>query len=154
MTLAACADPAPASLEWTVQSASYRESQVAVFRGTTLLATYSVNCDASEAAKPAELGLEEESTQIGFANPISHPEGLLIVACRVGAHSKELSVYDPNSDHTAPLWHRTGSYYAGWQMTENSHLVLFYDRPCEHPVCNTRFERVEIMWHHTKNASR
>lgn len=126
-------------LHWRLLSSGFRSSKVEVLRDGDLISEYELDCDVSEALNPAPEGLDGELNKIDLVVPPSHPQGLLITSCRVGAHSKQLSVYNLAEPDQNPIWQRTGSYFADWSLNANYELLLSYDLPCDGASCTSPF---------------
>lgn len=126
-------------LGWNLISSEFGSSKIEVNRSGQLIAEYELNCDVSESIDPDPEQLDGEMNKVGLVVTPSQPKGLLVTSCRVGAHSKRLSVYDLESKDSEPVWEKTGSYFAAWSINEAYELVLSYDRPCIKTSCVVPF---------------
>ena len=52
---------------------------------------------------------------------------LFLVACHVGAHSRQLEIFAPEQNPVAPLYRVTGAYYAEFQF-HRERVEIHYDR--------------------------
>jgi hypothetical protein len=132
-------------LDWSLISSEFDSSKIEVNRNGITIAEYEIDCDVSESIDPDLEQLDGEMNKVGLVVTPSQPKGLLITSCRVGAHSKRLSVYDLESKAKEPVWEKTGSYFAEWSINANYELVLSYDRPCNKTNCVAPFARENVV---------
>ncbi len=133
---------------WAIESAGFGGSRIAVKSGNIVRARYEVECDLSARDVGDVDEPEDVAPSVDRVRPDSHPAGLLAVVCPVGAHSARLSFFDPLVDSTQPVFTRTGSFFAHWELRKGG-LWAIYDQPCEakHPgACEIPFETVELPW--------
>ncbi|WP_290702123.1 hypothetical protein [Amphritea sp.] len=133
-------------LSWNLLSSDIDSSNIQVVRANQVVATYVLNCDLSEALTPDPEQLDGEMNKIGLVVTPSKPKGFVITSCRVGAHSKQLAVYDLESDRQDPVWEKTGSYFGEWSVNQNYDLVLSYDEPCDEKKCDAPFVQRDLIW--------
>lgn len=133
-------------LSWKLLSSTVNSSKIEVVRANRVVAQYELNCDLREFLNPDPEQLEGEMNKLGLVVTPSKPQGLVVTSCRVGAHSKQLAVYDLESDRKDPVWEKTGSYVGEWSLNQNGDLVLSYDEPCEEPNCEAPFIQRDLIW--------
>lgn len=133
-------------LSWNLLSSDIDSSNIEVVRANQVVAKYELNCDLSEALNPDPEQLDGEMNKIGLVVTPSKPKGFVITSCRVGAHSKQLAVYDLESDRQDPVWEKTGSYFGEWSVNHNYDLVLSYDEPCDEKNCDASFVQRDLIW--------
>lgn len=133
-------------LSWTLLASDVDSSDIAVMRNNQLIAEYRLNCDVSESLKADPDQFDGEMNKVGLVVTPFKPQGLVISSCRVGAHSKQLSVYDLESKRQSPVWEKTGSYFGEWSVNHNYDLVLSYDEPCESQNCEVPFVQKDFTW--------
>jgi hypothetical protein len=139
------ADSSIQALVWQLDSSDFGESKISIHQNEKVLANYSVDCDLSATFDDIE---DPENPTVDIVNPTSHPQGLLIVVCNVGAHAKLISVFEPFAKTDEAVFSKTGSYVAGWDLI-NGKLNISYDRECEEnetKLCEQRFEQVSMEW--------
>jgi len=136
---------APSPWSWHIVSGGLDESRVAIYRQTELVGIYDFSCDLTGAGS-GEMG--ETDASLDLVQPASHPQGLLVITCNVGAHSQHIAIVDPAEKRHQPVFARTGSYFARWEL-EDGELWLSYDRPCATLVsveCPDGFETVFVQY--------
>ncbi len=136
-----------AQWRWELDYYDFDDSQVSVYRNERRIAQYQFDCNL-EPPDPESEADDGESARVDVVYPNSHPAGVLIVICPVGAHSVQLEVFDPLTDPERALFHKTGSFYADWTLA-GDRLWLMYDQPCTRPdeePCEIPFETVELSW--------
>lgn len=133
-------------LSWGLLASDFDSSQIAVKRDDKVIREYEVNCDMSEALQVDPDQLEGERNKIGLVTTPYYPKGLFVSSCRVGAHSKELSLYDLSSESRQPVWTKIGSYFGEWSINQNFNLVLSYDEPCSSNDCEYDFVTKDVIW--------
>jgi len=131
---------------WKLDSADLMESKISILVGKKLLASYFVGCDLSDALSRE---IQEEEENPGKVDKIvspAFPDGILLVTCIVGAHSQNISIFDPKVNSKEAVFSKTGSYYAGWEI-KNGQLVIFYDRPCDAKQKNCEYyQKISVEW--------
>lgn len=133
-------------LSWKLLSSTVDSSKIEVVRANQVVAQYELNCDLREVLNPDPEKLEGEVNKLGLVVTPSKPQGLVVTSCRVGAHSKQLAVYDLESDRKEPVWEKTGSYFGEWSINHNYDLVLSYDEPCDKRGCTAPFIQRDVIW--------
>ena len=134
---------------WKLGAFDFNSSVINIFKGNKLLRAYTIDCDASEATINSLDQEDAESNTIDIITLSEKSTALLIVNCRVGAHSRQLSVYNLATNHSEPVWLKTGSYFAEWKI-KNNNLWLIYDRPCSSNSCVSPFKTEEEQWNPIK----
>ncbi len=112
---------------WHVVSAGLDESRVALYRRAELIGIFNFSCDLTGAADGAA---DDNGASMELAQPDTHPQGLLVLKCNVGAHSQHLAIIDPTRKSGQVVFTETGSYFATWEI-QDGELWISYDRPCE-----------------------
>ena len=133
-----------AAWSWHVLSAGADESRVAIYRQRDLLGIFNFSCDLTAEDEPGE----EPAANLELVQPESHPDGLLVIRCNVGAHSQYLALVDPAQRTVRPAFEVTGSYHAGWEI-QDGELWIGYDRPCAEGIsveCPDGFETVFVRY--------
>jgi hypothetical protein len=133
-------------LNWNLLSSDIDSSTIAVMRDKQLVAEYVLNCDMRESVNVDPEQLEGEMNKVGLVVTPSNPQGFLITSCRVGAHSKALTVYDLARKQLDPVWEMVGSYFGEWSINQNYDLVLSYDEPCDQKHCDAPFIEKDVIW--------
>lgn len=116
-----------APLAWHVVSGGLDESRIAIYRQQELIGIFDFACDLTAVANG---NLQENGASLTLVQPESNPNGLLIVTCNAGAHSQHIAVIDPMSKSNRPVFARTGSYFASWEI-QDGELWISYDQACD-----------------------
>ena len=112
---------------WHIVSGGSDESRISIYRRDTLIGIYDFTCDMTDATQGTQ---NENGPTINLVEPDASPAGLLITTCNVGAHSRQISVIDLTRKSKQPVFSRTGSYFADWEL-QDGELWISYDQPCE-----------------------
>jgi hypothetical protein len=124
----AAADHRPdADWSWHVAAAGGDESRLSVYRREELFGIFDIACDLTDAVDGESA---DGNASISLLRPDTHPEGLLVIVCNVGAHSQMLTVVDLEQRSTQPAFTVTGSYSASWEL-QDGELWIGYDAPCD-----------------------
>ena len=126
---------------WHALSGGIGQSRIAIYDGQRLLGIYDLDCDLTI---PPEQDPREGGATLELVRPDSHPQGLLILTCDLGAHSQMLAIIDPQAGSKRPVYSRSGSYFVAWEL-QDGELWISYDRPCkggESAQCPDGFETV------------
>jgi hypothetical protein len=152
------------SWQWAIAESSMLESKITISNAARVDSSnhnnYQVGCNLVDANKYGKEDKDEitdpPSRVEKFVNS-ELPNGILLISCPVGAHSRLLEVYDPSKQSSKPVFSRVGSYYAGWKV-EQERLVLYFDQPCESDQYKTskpsdceQFYEVSIQWPRLNN---
>ncbi len=116
-----------AAWAWHVVSAGLDESRVALYRQQDLIGIFNFSCDLTGAADGE---VDDNGASMELVRPDSHPEGLLVLKCNVGAHSQHLAIIDPALKSGQVVFRETGSYFADWEL-QDGELWISHDQPCE-----------------------
>jgi hypothetical protein len=128
---------------WKLLSHSMHQSKVGIFFEKKLVRHYQIDCNL---ANHAEDSHSEEASLIEKLVSNKNPNGLLLITCIQGAHSKLVEVYNPAMTQDTPVFSQTGAYYAGW-LKRDEQLFIYYDQACKPTSKNCqRYERVEVQW--------
>ena len=133
------ADHSAGGLAWHALSSGIGESRIAIYDGRQMIGIYDLDCDLTI---PPEEDPREGGATLEMAYPDSHPHGLLLITCDLGAHSQLLSIIDPRVRSRRPVYSRGGSYFVSWEL-QDGELWISYDRPCaggESSACPSGFE--------------
>lgn len=136
---------APLPWSWHIVSGGLDESRVAIYRQTELVGIYDFSCDLTAAGNGE---MPETDASLELVQPASHPLGLLVITCNVGAHSQHLAIVDPAKRIHQPVFATTGSYFASWEL-EDGELWISYDRPCVTGIsveCPDGFETLFVRY--------
>ena len=128
---------------WQLDRAGFDESQISIHQQDQAIASYTIECDLSDANTEVD---DEEMPSVDKVITSEHPNGLLAVVCNIGAHSKEVLLFDPLSNSEQAVYTKTGSYYADWKLKEDA-LWIIHDQPCtqaDESNCDAPFEQVEF----------
>lgn len=117
---------APTPWSWHVVSGGLDESRVAIYRQAELVGIYNFSCDLT-AVGSGELG--ENDASMTLVQPASHPQGLLVITCNLGAHSQHIAIVDPAKKTNQAVFAKSGSYFVKWEI-EDGELWISYDHPC------------------------
>lgn len=131
------------SWQWNLLKAKFFDSEIAIIKDQKKIAQYHFDCDLSEYKNK-----EESTPSIDQVITGKYSQSLLIVTCPVGAHSVQLSIFDPDKNTKDAVYSKTGSYLAYWEM-EAEQLWIIYDERCESSktkLCEVPFEQVRIAW--------
>ncbi len=115
-----------ASLAWHVVSGGLDESRVSLYQAQRLVGIFDIACDLTAATDAAAA---DNGVSLQLAQPASNPGGLLIVTCNVGAHSQHIAIIDPEVKSHRPVYARTGSFFASWEI-QDGELWISFDRAC------------------------
>jgi len=108
----AVADHKPgAAWSWHIVSAGADESRLAI-------------SDISEGQG------DDDNANLNLVKPESSPEGLLVISCNVGAHSRQITIIDLAQQSKKSVFSATGSYTASWEI-QDGELWIGYDEPCD-----------------------
>lgn len=116
-----------AEWSWHVLSTGADESRLSVFRREQLIGIYNIACDLTDAAEAAAI---DGNASVDLLKPDTHPKGLLVIQCNVGAHSQQITIFDPGLKTRQPVFSVTGSYVARWEL-QDGELWIGYDEPCD-----------------------
>lgn len=116
-----------AAWAWHVVAAGLDESRVALYRQQELIGIFNFSCDLTGAVDGET---EENGVSMLLVKPDTHPEGLLVLKCNVGAHSQHLAIIDPALKAGQVVFTETGSYFADWEL-QDGELWISHDQPCE-----------------------
>ncbi len=136
---------APSPWSWHIVSGGLDESRVAIYSQAELVGIYDFSCDLTDAVNGEK---RETDAGLNLVQPLSHPQGLLVITCNVGAHSQHLAIVDPEKKTSQPVFARTGSYFVKFEL-EDGELWISYDRPCATGVsveCPDGFETVFVRY--------
>lgn len=133
--------------QWQLDYYSFDGSQVSVYRDDRRIARYQFDCNL-EPPSPESESEDGEGAHVDVVYPKSHPAGVMVVICPVGAHSVQLELFDPLTDQESALFYKVGSFYADWELRGDK-LWVMYDQPCTLPdemPCEIPFETIELPW--------
>ena len=136
-------DNAPWS--WHIRSAGSDESRIAIYRGDKPLGNFDISCDLTDVREGPQV---ENGASLNRVQIDSHPDGLLLITCNVGAHSQMISIIDLASKANEPVFSVTGSFFAKWELQDGA-LWISYDRPCEAGLsveCPDGFETIFLQY--------
>jgi len=134
-----------AAWSWHVVSGGLDESRVAIYRQRELVGIFNFSCDLTDAGEDQ---LPETDAQLNLVQPASHPDGLLVITCNLGAHSQHIAIVDPAKKTNQPVFAKTGSYFVKWEL-EDGELWISYDHPCNTGLsveCPDGFETVFVQY--------
>ena len=124
---------------WHALAGGIDQSRIAIYNDEQLLGIYDLDCDLTI---PPEPDPREGGATLELVRPDSHPRGVLILVCDLGAHSQMLAIIDPQVRSKRPVYSRSGSYFVAWEL-QDGELWISYDRPCnggESAQCPDGFE--------------
>ncbi len=136
---------ADAPWSWHVLSSGLDESRLSVYRRDQLLGIFNLSCDLTDAAEGPAV---ENGASLELVRIDSHPEGLLLITCNVGAHSQQVAIIDLAAKSNQPVFSTTGSYIAKWEV-QDGELWIGYDRPCAEGIgveCPDGFETIFVQY--------
>ncbi|MCP4332753.1 MAG: hypothetical protein GY785_08870 [Gammaproteobacteria bacterium] len=124
----AVADHKPAAdWSWHVVSAGADESRLSVYQQDQLLGIYNLSCDLTDVSEGQGV---DDNANINLVKPESNPEGLLVISCNVGAHSRQITIIELARHSKKSVFSATGSYTASWEI-QDGELWIGYDEPCD-----------------------
>jgi len=126
-TLADADHKLDADWSWHVMSAGADESRLSVYRRDRLLGIFDLSCDLTDASEESH---SDNGASLDLVRPESNPEGLLLISCNVGAHSRQITIIDLAGQSKKKLFSVTGSYRASWEL-QDGELWIGYDEPCD-----------------------
>jgi len=135
---------------WALGSTSTFHSELSITdkNKTTQLFEFQCNLKPSIAKVGQNKLLNKDgSTTIKTVVTKTHPNGLLLIICPIGAHSKQVTIINPNAVDSKVLLQKTGSYSAGWKLIDQR-LRVYYDAPSKYQQENsyeTQFETIFIQ---------
>ena len=103
------------------------ESRLSIYQRDKLLGIYDLSCDLTDVG---EGSYSDNGASLDLVRPESNPEGLLVVGCNVGAHSRQITIIDLTRQSKEPVFSATGSYTASWEI-QDGELWIGYDEPCD-----------------------
>ncbi len=124
---------------WHALTSGIDQSRIAIYDAERMVGIYNLDCDLTI---PPEQDPREGGATLELVRPESHPRGLLILTCDLGAHSQMLTIIDPRASSKRPVHSRSGSYFVAWEL-QDGELWISYDRPCrggESAQCPDGFE--------------
>lgn len=130
---------------WHVLSSGLEESRLSVYRRDQLLGIFNLSCDLTDAREGPGI---KNGAGLNLVRLDSHPEGLLLITCNVGAHAQQIAIIDLAVKTNQPVFSETGSFFADWDVREGE-LWIRYDRPCEGGVsieCPDGFETIYVQY--------
>jgi len=136
---------ADAPWSWHVLSSGLDESRLSVYRRDQLLGIFNLSCDLTDAREGPGI---KNGASLNLVRLDSHPEGLLLITCNVGAHSQQIAIIDLAVRTNQPVYSVTGSFFADWEVQEGE-LWIRYDRPCEGGPgveCPDGFETIYVQY--------
>jgi len=136
---------ADAPWSWHIVSAGLDESRISVHRRDQLFGIFNLSCDLTDLKEGPRI---ENNASLNLVQTDSHPEGLLLITCNVGAHSQQVAIIDLNSKSNEPVFTETGSYFADWEL-QDGELWIRYDQPCPEGVsvdCPDGFETIYVQY--------
>jgi len=131
---------------WQLDRSAFNDSLISILIDEKSTSSYEFSCDLSGAL--LETSDEESSATINTVVTELNPEGLLVVTCRVGAHSEQIVIIDPFQNKQDVEFIKVGSYFVDWSLNDGQ-LWLKYDEPCqeiESKVCDIPFSTVDMIW--------
>jgi hypothetical protein len=134
-----------ADWSWHILSAGLDESRISIYRRDQLLGIFNLSCDLSETREGPAI---EDGASLNLVRLDSHPQGLLLITCNVGAHSQQVVIIDLAVKSNQPAFSETGSYFAGWEI-QDGELWIGYDQPCEGGAgveCPDGFETIFVQY--------
>lgn len=140
---------ADALWSWHIVSAGLDESRISIHRRDQLLGIYNLSCDLTDINEGPRI---ENGASLNLVQIDSHPEGLLLITCNLGAHSQQVAIIDLASKSSQPAFIATGSYFADWEL-QDGELWIRYDRPCDggpSAECPDGYETVYEQYPSTK----
>ncbi len=136
---------ADAPWSWHIVSAGLDESRISVHRRDRLLGIFNLSCDLTDVSEGPRI---ENNASLNLVQIDSHPEGLLLITCNLGAHSQQVAIIDLASKSNQPAFSKTGSYFADWEL-QDGELWIRYDQPCAEGVsveCPDGFETIFVQY--------
>lgn len=128
---------------WKLLSHSMWQSKVGIYFKNQLVNHYLIDCNLGNQAEDLQ---SDEASQIEKLVSAKNTDGLLLITCMQGAHSKLVQIYDPTRKQNTPVFSQIGAYYAGWLMRDEQ-LIIYYDQACKTTSKNCQsFERIEFQW--------
>ena len=131
---------------WTLEQAAMYNSVLSITNENNVVSKFELACNLTDAINKTKE--DETSATISVVLTKTHPKGLLVISCNVGAHSEQIIIINPNQNSDKIVFKKTGSYYVDWKITDQQ-LVITYDKPCTpYPskVCENRFTAVKLIW--------
>ena len=140
---------ADAPWSWHIVSAGLDESRISIHRRDQLLGIYNLSCDLTDISEGPRI---KNGASLNLVQIDSHPEGLLLITCNLGAHSQQVAIIDLASKSNQPAFIATGSYFADWEL-QDGELWIRYDRPCDGGLsaeCPDGYETIYVQYPNTK----
>ena len=145
----ASADHKPDAVwSWHILSTGISESRMSIYRRDELLGIFDFSCDLTE-LDDDDSG--DNGNTIQLVRIDTHPRGLLLLRCNLGAHSQMLSIIDLAQKASEPAFSRTGSFFAAWEI-QDGELWISYDQPCDggrSVDCPDGFETIFVQFPET-----
>lgn len=135
---------------WHILSTGISESRMSIYRRDELLGIFDFSCDLTE-LDDGESGANGNTIQLVQID--SHPQGLLLLRCNLGAHSQMLNIIDLANKSNRAAFSRTGSFFTAWEI-QDGELWISYDRPCDggrSVECPDGFETIFVQFPETGN---
>jgi hypothetical protein len=130
---------------WHIVSAGLDESRISVHRHDQLLGIFNLSCDLTDLNEGPRI---VNNASLNLVQIDSHPDGLLLITCNLGAHSQQVAIIDLAGKSNQPVFSKTGSYYADWEI-QDGELWLRYDQPCGAGIsveCPDGFETIFVQF--------
>jgi hypothetical protein len=134
-----------ADWSWHVLSGGISESRMSIHRRDQLFGIFNFSCDLTDAS---EEDSNESNASLKLVQLDSRPDGLLLITCNVGAHSQQVNIIDLASTSNIPVFSKTGSYIADWEI-QDGELWIRYDQPCATGIsveCPDGFETIFVQY--------
>ncbi len=133
----------PVQWHWKLIKASMHESILGIYHGKHLTHRYHIGCHLDYQEEDLDTA---ESSKIEKVISTNNNDGLLLLTCIQGAHSKLIEIYDPKIEQSAPVFSQYGAYYAGWEKRDGQ-LIIYYDQACQSTSNDClEYQRVEFKW--------
>ena len=132
-------------------SSGLDESRFPVYRRYQLLGIFNMSCDLTDAREGPAI---ENGPSLELVRIDSHPDGLPLVICNVGAHSQLATIIDLAAKSNQPVFSNTDIYIAKWEVQDGA-LWIGYDRPCAEGIgveCPVGFEMIFVQYSNAANS--
>jgi hypothetical protein len=129
------------NFDWRLHNESFSSGTLQVRYDRAVVASYSINC----ALAPIDSNEDEhmDRSRVWAIDVPAYPNPLVIAECGIGAHSRQVLIFDPLKESKEPILRRTGSFIASVQ-TWDDRLRIEHDRRCSD--CESGFELLEESW--------
>lgn len=126
------------SYRWSFLEESFSSGVLRVSRSDTAVGAYEIDCSLE-----ADEDAEGEGPHVRALDVPAHPNPVIVAECGIGAHSRQVLIFDPLQDSKEPVLRLTGAFVAS-AHENGERLRLEHDIACGE--CESGFELLAESW--------